>query len=87
MYRVVPRTKRGTTKEDEFISTVLYTYISGDDMESLLYHFMDEWLFVFSADPLYTYISGDDMESLLYHFMDEWLFVFSADPFFIARVR
>ena len=53
MYRVVPRTKRGTTKEDEFISTVLYTYISGDDMESLLYHFMDEWLFVFSADPFF----------------------------------
>ena len=25
----------------------------GDDLISLLYHFLDEWLFVFSADPFF----------------------------------
>jgi SHS2 domain-containing protein len=25
----------------------------GQDLESLLYHFMDEWLFLFSADPFF----------------------------------
>lgn len=25
----------------------------GDDMLSLLYHFLDEWLFVFSAEPFF----------------------------------
>lgn len=25
----------------------------GDDLESLLFHFMDEWLFVFSAEPFF----------------------------------
>ena len=26
---------------------------SGDDLESLLFHFMDEFLFTFSADPFF----------------------------------
>ncbi|XP_060589727.1 protein archease-like [Ruditapes philippinarum] len=25
----------------------------GEDLESLLFHFMDEWLFVFSAEPFF----------------------------------
>ncbi|CAG0915302.1 unnamed protein product [Notodromas monacha] len=26
---------------------------NGDDMQSLLYHFLDEWLFLFSAEPFF----------------------------------
>ena len=27
--------------------------LSGDDLESLLFHFMDVWLFIFSAEPFF----------------------------------
>lgn len=34
------------------LSTEVIT-AEGDDLISLLYHFLDEWLFVFSAEPFF----------------------------------
>jgi SHS2 domain-containing protein len=38
------------TVEPSMVETVT---AEGDDLISLLYHFLDEWLFVFSADPFF----------------------------------
>lgn len=32
----------------------LLSHHTGDDMESLLFHFLDDWLFKFSADPFFV---------------------------------
>ena len=32
---------------------LFFVYFVGDDLESLLFHFMDEWLFMFSAEPFF----------------------------------
>jgi len=35
--------------------TSLFSHVLlGDDMESLLFHFLDEFLFLFSAEPYFT---------------------------------
>ena len=42
-----------------FFGTSLYLnnfdimFTVGDDMEGLLFHFLDEWLFIFSADDFF----------------------------------
>ena len=42
---------------------------TGEDMHSLLFHFLDEFLFLFSADPFFIPRVSDHLLKLIYHFM------------------
>ena len=47
----------------------------GDDLVSLLYHFLDEWLFVFSADPFFIPRVCLSLYYLLFVFLLDYHFV------------
>lgn len=33
---------------------ILFSFLKGDDMESLLFHFLDDWLYKFSAELFFV---------------------------------
>lgn len=59
-------------------STCVSSFCTGDDMESLLYHFLDDWLYKFCADLFFVprVCWSSNSSAIDCHFPQTWLVVF-----------